>query len=71
MFCSYIFTSSSDHKINTTLSILFEFLLIKLSTVSIAILQAKSFGNLKTPVDMQGNAIVLILFCIASSREFL
>jgi hypothetical protein len=43
----------------------------KSSTVFIAIFEAKSFGNLNTPVDMQGNAIFLILFFIAKFKGFI
>ena len=38
------------------------------STVLIAILQASSFGNLNSPVDIQGKAILLIPFAIAKSK---
>ena len=56
-----IITSSSLHKLNITLSNRVLLFSIKSSTVFIAILLASSFGNLNTPVEIQGKEIVLIL----------
>jgi hypothetical protein len=67
----YICKSSSKYVLKTTLSI-FPLLFVKnWSTVFIAILLACSFGKQNTPVDIHGNAIFRILFCIAKFKEFI
>jgi hypothetical protein len=57
--------------LKTTLSIFSLFSVKNSSTVFIAILLACSFGKQNTPVDIQGNAIFLILFSIANFKEFI
>jgi hypothetical protein len=71
IFLIYNCKSSSKYILKTALSIFSLFLFKKSSTVFIAIFEAKSFGNLNIPVDIQGNAIFLILFSIAKFKEFI
>jgi hypothetical protein len=71
IFLIYNFKSSSKYILKITLSIFSLFLLKKSSTVFIAILLACSLGKQNTPVDIQGNAIFLILFFIAKFKEFI
>ena len=70
IYFSYSFKSSSLYTLNTILSRDSELLVKNLSTVFMAILQANSLGNLNSPVEMHGNAIIFILFFIAISKQF-